>query len=367
MKKIAHLTTVHKRFDTRIFIKMCSSIAKYDYDISLVVADGKRDQVKNGVSIINVGPKNENRLLRMTKTVNRAFEKAMDLDADIYHLHDPELTMAGLKLKKLGKKVIFDAHEDLPKQIIVKPYLNKTTRIFLSKIFSFYEKWIYPKFDAIVAATPFIREKFLKINPNTLDINNYPLLHEFDYNNNWLRRENEVTYVGGITKIRGIENIVSALDHTNSVCLNLAGTFGDTAFEEQIKNHESWAMVNELGFLNRQKVNKLLARSKAGIVTYLPAPNHFDAQPNKMFEYMSAGLPIISSNFRLWREIIEDNQCGLCVNPRDPKGIGEAMQYLIDHPLKAQEKGQNGRLAIEKKYNWSIEEKKLIKLYRELF
>ena len=181
----------------------------------------------------------------------------------------------------------------------------------------------------------------------------------------WAQKNNEVAYVGGISKIRGIEELIAAMDFTQGVRLNLAGIFSETAVEEKVRNCQGWSLVTHLGFVNRQQVNALLAKSKAGLVTFLPSPNHIDAQPNKMFEYMSSGLPIITSNFTLWREIVEGNECGLCVDPMVPRAIGEAIQYLIDHPSEADQMGKNGRQAIEKKYNWSIEEQKLLKLYKE--
>jgi len=344
---------------------MCCSLANYGYTVNLVVADGKGNEIKNGVLIIDAGAKSSGRLSRIVKTVKRVFEKAKELDADIYHLHDPELIPVGLKLKKLGKTVFFDAHEDFPKQLLGKPYLNKPAKLVLSKIFEYYERYVCSSFDAIVTATPFIREKFIKINPNTLDINNYPLLDELANACDWAQKNNEVAYVGGISKIRGIEELIAAMDFTQGVRLNLAGIFSETAVEEKVRNCQGWSLVTHLGFVNRQQVNALLAKSKAGLVTFLPSPNHIDAQPNKMFEYMSSGLPIITSNFTLWREIVEGNECGLCVDPMVPRAIGEAIQYLIDHPSEADQMGKNGRQAIEKKYNWSIEEQKLLKLYKE--
>jgi len=365
-KRIVHLTSAHPRYDTRIFYKMCVSLVNYGYDVSLVVAEGKGSEVKDGVSIEDVGATIGGRLSRMTKTVRRVYEKARELDADIYHLHDPELIPAGIKLKNLGKKVIFDAHEDLPKQLLGKPYLNKFVKIVLSRLLKWFERFTCLKFDAIIAATPFIRDKFLKINPNTVDINNFPFLDELVNSDNWVQKENEIAYVGEITKIRGIEELVSALQYTDGIRLNLAGRFSEKAVAEKVKNYPLWFKVNELGFLNRKQVNGVLSRSRVGLVTFLPAPNHFDAQPNKMFEYMSAGLPIITSNFPLWREIVEGNKCGICVDPLDPKMIGEAIQHIVYHPLEAEKMGKNGRQAVEKKYNWTIEEQKLFKLYKEL-
>ncbi len=366
LSKVAHLTSVHPRSDTRIFIKMCSSLAKYGYFVSLIVADGLGDEVKNDVSIFDVGKEFRGRLNRITRVVNDVFKKAIDLNADIYHLHDPELIPIGLKLKKLGKIVIFDAHEDFPKQILGKSYLNRPIRFVLSKVLKWYESWSCRKFDLIITATPYIRDKFLRINPNTLDVNNFPLLNELSNSSEWKSKKNEVVYVGGVSKIRGVEEMIDSLKYTHGISLNLAGQFGEKDIEAKVKNHAAWSKVNELGFLNRQQVTDVLAKSKAGLVTFLPAPNHIDAQPNKMFEYMSAGLPVIASNFPLWKEIIEKNDSGICIDPHDPKAIGNAIQYLIDHPHEAENMGKNGRLAVEEKYNWIIEEQKLIKIYKEI-
>jgi len=363
--KVVHLTSVHIRYDTRIFFKMCKSLVSNGYNLSLVVADGKGDEIKDGVSIVDAGVTTGGRLSRMIKTTSRVFEKAKELNGDIYHIHDPELIPAGLKLKKLGKKVIFDSHEDVPKQILNKPYLNKVSKRILSKIFEWYEYCFLPKFDYLIAATPFILNKLLKINPNAVDINNFPLLNELKISN-WMHKENTVAYIGGISEIRGIKEVILALSYTQNVRLNLAGSFSEKIFEEKIKKYENWSKVNTLGFLNRQQVSEVLAKSHAGIVTLYPVTNYITSLPVKMFEYMSAGLPVIASNFSLWREIIEGNQCGICVDPLNPKAIGDTIQYLIDNPQKAKQMGKNGRKAVELKYNWSMEEKKLLTLYKNL-
>ncbi|MFA7567584.1 MAG: glycosyltransferase, partial [Alkalispirochaeta sp.] len=127
-----------------------------------------------------------------------------------------------------------------------------------------------------------------------------------------------------------------------------------------------WKHVDFHGWLDRLGVRAILEQSTAGLVTFHPLPNHTDAQPNKMFEYMAAGIPVIASNFPLWREIIEGNQCGICVDPLNPEEIAKAIDYLVTHPQEAAELGQNGRQAVEKKYNWHQEEVKLLQLYSAL-
>lgn len=366
--KVSHLTSVHSRYDTRIFIKECKSLVNAGYEVSLIVADNKGNEVKDGVSIFDVGL-SQNRLERIFQTTKLVFEKAKTLDADIYHFHDPELIPVGLKLKHLGKKVIFDAHEDVPKQLLSKPYLSSFARQILSRAFSVYEKNTCRSFDAIIAATPVILDKYLNINPNSININNFPLQTELESASDWSNKQNSVCYVGGISSIRGIRQIVRAIEITNvktDVNLLLAGRFNEPEVEKEVKQYAGWQAVNELGFLDREDVRQILSQSMAGLVTFQQAPNHIDAQPNKMFEYMSAGLPVISSNFSLWKAIIQGNNCGICVDPLNPKEIAEAIRWIINYPDEAQKMGKNGRKAVEKQYNWEQECHKLLQVYKTL-
>ena len=148
--KVTHLSTVHSRYDTRIFAKMCSSLATHGHNVSLVVADNLGDEIKNGVSIIDVGAKSSGRFFRMTTSVKKVFEKAKELDSDIYHFHDPELIPTGLKLKNLGKKVIFDIHENTDLQILEKDWIPLIFRKLTSYIYRKYEDYVCKKYDCVL-------------------------------------------------------------------------------------------------------------------------------------------------------------------------------------------------------------------------
>lgn len=363
MLRVVHLTSAHPRNDIRIFAKQCRSLVTDGYDVSLVVADGKGDAYIDGIKIFDVGEPH-GRLNRMFKATRRVFNKAVALDADIYQLHDPELIPFGLKLKRLGKKIVFDSHEDIPKQILSKPYLGPTSLRVLSSAFSIFERYACSQFDGIISATPSIRDKFILINPHTVDINNFPLIGELDAAIPWAEKHNEVCYVGGIGAIRGIKEIVRANEFLkSSTRLNLVGCFSEPSIEAEVKSYPGWARVNEFGFLDRYDVRNVMARSIAGVVTFLPFPNHMDSQPNKMFEYMSSGIAVIASNFPCWREIIEGNNCGLCVNPLDPKAIAMAIDYLVMNQGVAKCMGENGRKAVLEKYNWPVQAAKLTDFY----
>ena len=366
MQRIVHLTSVHPRFDTRIFHKMCSSLASNAYDVSLVVADSKGEENRNGVTIYDVG-KSKGRFDRIRNAPKRVLAQAVSLSADLYHLHDPELIPIGLKLKRLGKTVIFDFHEDTPKQLLAKPYLRPLVLRLLSFSFALYERFACPRFDAIVTATPFIRDKFLRINSCTIDINNFPILGELVEANQVAKERSTACYVGGVEAVRGIREMVGAMEQVRSdIRLEIAGTFSESALGEEVRQYSGWEKVDELGFVDRAGVREVLSRSLMGLVTLHPVINYLDSLPVKMFEYLSAGIPVIASNFPLWREIIEGNECGLCVDPLDSQAIALAIDTLVQDPERAAKMGQNGQRAVLKRYNWELEEQKLLRLYENL-
>ncbi|MNL00334.1 Spore coat protein SA [compost metagenome] len=238
----------------------------------------------------------------------------------------------------------------------------------LSKAFSRYESWACRKLDGVVAATPFICEKFSRINPNTVDVSNFPMFGELTPSAvAWSSRALQVAYVGGISKVRGVRELVQALPHTSTaIRLKLGGKFSEHEFEKSVKGELGWERVDELGFLNRAGVRTVLAESIAGLVTLHPIINYLDALPVKMFEYMSAGIPVIASNFPLWQKIIDGSQCGICVDPLDSRAIARAIDYLVAHPDEAESMGRNGQKSIQERYNWNIEARKLVAFYRKV-
>lgn len=366
MGRVVHLTSAHPRDDIRVFLKECRSLAAHGHEVVLVVADGRGDEVRDGVTIADVG-RSTGRLDRMFKATRWVSRKAVALDADIYHLHDPELLPVGLKLKRRGKKVVFDAHEDVPKQILGKHYLHPWVRRILSWGFAHFEHYACKRFDGMVTATPYIRDKFLPINPRSVDINNFPMIGELESEVQWNDKADEICYVGSIAQIRGIRELVRAMESVRTPArLNLVGSFAEAKVEAEVRAFPGWSKVNALGVQDRSGVRKVLGRSVAGVVTLHPVSNYLDALPIKMFEYMSAGIPVIASNFELWRKIIQESQCGICVDPMNPVEIASAIDYLVSHPDEAQKMGENGRQAVLSHYNWAQEETKLIRFYEQL-
>jgi glycosyltransferase involved in cell wall biosynthesis len=364
--KIVHLTAVHPRDDSRIFFKECKSLSKNGYSVTLIVADGLGDETLSGISIIDVGLPS-GRFDRMLRIGQKILHRALDLDAEIYHAHDPELLTTCLALKKKGKKVIFDAHEDFSKQILTKHYIHPLIRKIVANSIKYLERYVCKRIDGVITATDNIRIKFLPINANSKEVNNYPIIGELSQICPSKKSSSEICYVGSISEARGIREMVVALEIANKgAVLNLVGGFAENRTEKDIKSYSGWTKVRYWGFRGREEIRDIMARSIAGLVTLHPVPNYLESLPIKMFEYMSAGIPVIASDFPIWKNIIESTNCGVCVNPLDPKSIAKAINFLSKNPRKAKKMGLNGERAVVEKYNWNNEEKKLLDFYKNL-
>ncbi len=362
IKRICQITTVHPRNDIRIFHKECVSLSNI-YTVYLIVADGKGNETNDNVIIIDIGKTNNSRVKRILVTTFRAYKTALALNCDLYHFHDPEFLLHGLKLVKKGKKVIYDVHEDVPKQTLSKEYINPLYRRFLATLINIIEKITSPRLSYIVTVTESINNRFIKWNENSSVISNFPDTENLVTPQG--RTRTGICYVGNISSIRGIENIMDSLEFLDIV-LHLAGDFETENYKKRIQSHPFWYKVKYYGTVDFLEAKKIMQDSIAGLVTYLPMPNHIEAQPNKMFEYMACGTPVIASDFPLWKNIIETNNCGICINPTDPKSIANGINTLLKNPEKAMEMGLTGQRLVINRYNWKNESIKLIELYSDL-
>ncbi|MEA2399563.1 MAG: hypothetical protein QOK25_3119 [Thermoleophilaceae bacterium] len=363
--KVAHLTVVHHVDDVRIFVKQCRTLSAAGYEVHLI-APSEEDTELDGVLIHGLRQPGCNRLVRMTTRGLNAFRTARRLDADVYHVHDPELMPVALFLRLLGKKVVYDSHEHLPQQILTKPWIPAWLRHPLSVVADLVESTASRLLSAVVTAEPYVRDRFVGRAPTVITVNNYPMISEFGAPaEDWSSREEAVCYAGDITELRGIRKMIGAIEGTDARLL-LAGRFSPPGLEGEVAREPGWSQVEFLGHLPRPALTGMLARARAGLVVLSPVPNYVQANPTKMFEYMAAGIPVIASNFPAWATIVNRHECGLCVDPESETAIAAAINWIMEHPAEAARMGANGRRAVERLYSWEAEREKLLALYEQL-
>lgn len=367
MKKVVHITSVHQRFDTRIFQKECVSLKNAGYDVSLVVADGKGDGVVDGIKIYDVGKKT-NRLKRLLFTSKAVVKKAKELKADVYHYHDPDLLIEARELSTQAH-LIFDSHEDFPALMLQRDYIPDVLRRVLFKTAKRIEIKSAKQMSAVVCATENIRNKFLNYKKvKAISVKNYPRVCTSENR----IKHNEISpatacYVGGLTPIRGVKEMILAC-HKAGVKLVLAGPFDSEEYLKEMQSLPEWQNVEYLGYVESKEVKqKVYDRANLGLALLHKAPNHTLSIPIKQLEYMIEGLPTVSSQEVVFcKQVIEEENCGIVVNPLDIEEISQAILSIINDKNLAQQMSDKAYFSAKEKYNWQSQEKELLNLYKDL-
>ena len=368
MKHVVHLTTVHAPFDTRIYQKECRTLAQAGYRVTLI-APHERHETVDGVEIVPL-PRYGHRLARMILGPVGLFRLARGLGAALYHFHDPELLPVAVALKRAtGARLVYDVHENHGQKMLARQWIPSPLRWVASLGVKGVERASVGAFDALVCVTEHIAALFPR--SRAVVVRNYPLLgktypapdpQQYDPGNH------TIIYTGGWTAHRGVYQIVQALAQVTDpeVRLVVLGRCIDPPVQVAAKELPGYHRVDYLGMLPYDELYEQMRRAAVGLICNQPAHDYDLAQPNKLFEYLSAGLPVIASHFPLWREVVEGNQCGLVVDPTQPAAIARAIDALLADPEQRRSMGERGCQAVRDRYNWQVEGQKLLDLYKEL-
>lgn len=368
MNNICHVTSAHQSNDTRIFYKECVSLAKNtDYRVYLV-APGE-DRVEKNVHVVGVGEKPNSRIKRMSKYAKEVIRAAIEIDAEIYHLHDPELIRFAKLLKKKGKKVVFDSHEEYYDQILSKNYLPPYIRKIAANLYLQVENKACNYFDAVIATCE-INGKHPYENRVTdcIYIDNLPILDiDKDKITPYEQREDAVGCIGSLAEDRGITNLIEACFNAD-IKLVLGGSFRPDEYREKLMTLKSFNTVDYRGFCSREDVFSIYNSVSMGASTILNVGQYYKANnlPTKVFEFMMFGLPCVLSDSEYNKRMVEKYHFGITVDPSNIDDIANAIQFLRNNKKIAKEMGENGKRLVNNEFNWASEEKKLFGLYERL-
>jgi glycosyltransferase involved in cell wall biosynthesis len=400
--KICILTTGHPALDGRIFYKEALSLRKTYNDITLIVPDDCGERMEHGIKIIGVGdPRKIYSIWDRFKMAGDIVNKAIEIEADVYHFHDYELIFKVGKIKRKlpNCKLIYDVHEHYPDMMrrsrkfpnIIKPLL-----VFaVDKAELYYAK----KFDQIITADDATKERFKPYNERVDIIYNFtefrpqaekenkasenmPTSESIPDPENIANSEEDVAspkvydliYQGDITLERGVYHVVQAIkilrEKFPDIKMVFVGAFNDTLGKEIV---DSYIAENNLqgnieftGRVPHTEVEHYIRKSKIGLVTLMPVPKFYKNIPTKQFEYMSCGLPVVGSNLPPIQRFLTPYNSGIIVDPTKPEEIAKAIGILLSDPRLCEEMGQNGIKAVREEYNWGKMEELLLKIYSRL-
>jgi glycosyltransferase involved in cell wall biosynthesis len=369
-KKVCHVISGYIRDNARIFQRQCISLSNAGFKVSILTNDGQPEEIMDGVNVYCTKITFKSRLLTLLFAKYQFLKRAIEIDADIYQLHSPELIPLGVALKKIGKIVIYDAHEDLPRHILEKEWLPKFTRGIISKIVEYYMNISLKKLNEIISPHSHVVKELSRLNPNTTLITNFPIIN-WNYKillEEYLAREKIICYTGTVYEYSNQDMILKALNDLPQILYKSVGYISQSQLLK-LSKIDSFKRVEFGDLIPYSKMKSFYESAIIGLVIYdykLNLGNRLGSYgTNKIFEYMEAGLPFICTDYVLWNEIVTKYNCGICVQPGNLTQIRDAIHFLYANPTLAYQMGQNGRRAVESEYNWGLEEKKYISLFNK--
>ncbi len=367
--RVAHITVVHRASDTRIHHKQCRTLAAAGYDVHLLCG-GVSDADADDFSLHPISHSPERaRLREQPRRQLSALRTAIELDADLYHLHDPHLVPLGMALQRRGARVVYDMHEDHRLNAYGKLAHRPLARTVKPPALGALESLARRRFDAVVYASEALAERFP--SARAIVLNNFPLLREFPHP---IVRSPvsppRVLYLGLMRPDRGFETLFAAaglLPADLEARVRIVGELRPDSLADRVAA-APWAKRIELvGALPRAEALRELPRATIGVVVEQPRLNAFEGwRMNKLFEYMAAGLPIVIPDAPGWREIVERHGCGVVADTGDPAAVASAIEGLLRDPDRATELGRRGRQAVVSEFSWERQAPRLLSLYERL-
>jgi glycosyltransferase involved in cell wall biosynthesis len=363
--KVCHLTSVHPPHDPRILQRECRSLAAAGFEVVLV-APADRDEVVEGVQLRCV-PLRGSRLARWARTIRDVYRRALDEDADVYHLHDPELLPVGHALRRRGKQVIYDVHEDYVTAILQKGYLPSLLRRPMASLADIAERRAARSFH-VVLAERYYSERF----PAGRHVLNYPVIDLWHSIGPLFDTVPRVLYTGSITVDRG------ALLHAKLVRLvpdmevhlvgRLSGALRDRALLEAGPNADRLVMPFVDRYVRPGEILEYCRGQRwlAGLAVFPATPHYGRKELTKFFEYMAMGLPVIASHLPTWEALLNRTEAGFTVNSERLEEVVDAIELLRTDRAVGEGMGRAGRRAVQAEYSWASQARELVDLYHNV-
>lgn len=369
--KVCHIISGYFRNDARVFYRQCVSLKNNGFDVCILTNDGCPDEIQDDIQITSCTRSLVPRWKALLFATKYFYRSALAIDADVYQLHSPELLPLAIKLKKLGKIVVYDAHEDMPAHILEKEWLPTWSRKLLSECFKIYMNHVFKIIDEIITPHTHVAKSLNNRLEKGVLIANFPIVKKkflLD-KSSYLSRRNIFCYSGTVYSYSNQETIASAMLSANEAHYHVAG-YIDQAQQDKLMKSGAGERIKYWGRLSQEDLAKFYEKSIAGISLYDYKLNLGDRLgsygTNKIFEYMEAGLPIICTDYKLWKDIVDRYECGICIRPGDTASLIRAMIKIMSDKNLSFEMGQNGRRAVELEFNWISEEKKYCQLMQKL-
>jgi glycosyltransferase involved in cell wall biosynthesis len=367
---VCHVISGYYRNDARVFIRQCLSLQRAGYNVSIVTNDGEPDEVLEGIPIMSCR-RQWPRYRVLLAARHQFLEEVLRVDADVYQLHSPELLPLAKPLKQRGKAVVYDAHEDLPRHLLEKEWLHPVLRRPLAVAAELYLRSTLKRIDDVVSPHTHVVDHLQRTIGKGVLVANFPIVQPLPAmtKEEFASRPSAICYTGTVYSYSNQEATLDALAGLPGVRYRVAG-YIDEGHRRALQRRTGAAQAEYMGRLGRADLRALYASCIAGLAVYDYKLNLGyklgSYGTNKVFEYMEAGLPLICTDYTLWRDIVDRYECGVCVRPGSVEDIRAAIAFVTSDRDRAYRMGQNGRRAVIEEFNWNSEERRYLGLFEQL-
>ena len=363
--RVLHVTTAHRPHDPRIVYKQCPTLAA-DYAVWCAIPDADPTAAPD-VQFIAL-PYYESVIWRILLTCPLIVWRCWKIRPDVVHFYVPEFIPFAFLFRLRGAKLIYEVQENLFKKL----HLKQKNRGWLLE-------WAFARLDHLARRycyCVFTEHGYLTTYTNLskpwVVIYNYaalPLLDPFRQPYQPLSQPFTFYYIGWLSMERAFDTLLAAFAQLQQRGVDfVVKLYGRQTFTQAVLNADPnyLAVLDRLhfhGYTDQRVALHKVGGSVVGLALLKPIGDYPESYTTKLFEYMALGLPVLTADFPLYKDVVERHQCGFCVSPYDPVAVANALQYLIEHPDEAQRMGQRGRAAVEAHYNWQTEAAKLRAFY----
>lgn len=368
MKRVLLLSTVHPSTDPRIMHKIAPALQKHYEVICALPNTGKSGVVKD-VCMISL-PHFDRLLWRLLITHPAVLIKCIGLRPHIVHIFVPELLPLAFLFEWLGARVIYEVQENLYKKFAIKHYNNSPV---YKRLFAFFDQAARRRFHFIFTDAGYLPEYQNLTWPFAL-VRNYVSIPFVDAIAQEPKASDnpEFFYLGVISTERCLDTLLVALARLKKAFPAFhMHLFGPLRLNpNELAKLPCYGDVSEnltfYGYADQQFAFRTAGRTLAAIALLKPVADYPESYPTKLFEYMALGLPVITSDFPLYKEIVEHSHCGFCISPYDAEALCEKLVWCIENNAQGTVMGEKGRIAAERRYNWISEETALLSYYTQL-
>ncbi len=370
--RICEVTCMHDADDDRIYQRACLGLAREGHEVVLI-AEGAPGKALEGVAHRPLTPRRG--LRRRVFSAWEAYRLARREDADVFHFHDPELLLPMLLLASGGRRVVYDVHENYASRITrgrvpgpLVPLIRAAWRAF--------ELTVVRRLSGVIAVTESMGDLYRDhARRQIVVLNTVDPVRLGGVDLDQPKDPRPVLLISGTHSrarncLQAVEALPLILEKVPDAVLRFLGRYHPQGFAEELAARaaalEVTGHVELEGMIPWEENFARAARAHVGCVFYADTPNNRVGLPNRLFEYMFCGLPVLAEDFPELRRVIAETGCGVVVDSSSPRSIATGAVRLLADPEEACEMGRRGRHAVLGQFSFPNEVRRMVELFESL-